>query len=72
LVTFLPAEIVRWNIVNFSTGAGAVNFGLGNAWDHASRLEKMDVVFVGVSDPFVAQVSVEAAGALANDLTDAL
>jgi predicted dehydrogenase len=36
-------------------GAGAVNFGLGNAWDHASRLEKMDVTFVGVSDPFVTQ-----------------
>jgi len=36
-------------------GAGAVNFGLGNSWDHASRLEKMDVVFVGVADPFVAQ-----------------
>lgn len=36
-------------------GAGAVNFGLGNAWDHASRLEKMDVVFVGVADPFLQQ-----------------
>lgn len=36
-------------------GAGAVNFGLGNAWDHASRLEKMNVVFVGVADPFIKQ-----------------
>lgn len=36
-------------------GAGAVNFGGGNAWDHATRLEKMNVVFVGISDPFVAQ-----------------
>ncbi len=42
---------------DFSIGAGAINFGLGNVWDHASRLEKMDVVFVGIADPLLKQVT---------------
>jgi predicted dehydrogenase len=36
-------------------GAGAIHFGGGNTWDHASRLEKMEVEFVGIADPFVKQ-----------------
>lgn len=49
-------QLVNRKSSNLATGAGSVHFGLGNAWDHASRLEKMNVEFVGLADLVLAQV----------------